>query len=365
MGQPVNQSRISVVSFLLWLSILTSIIFVTACGKVGDPLPPIPKAPMIVSELTAAQQGTNIIVNFPVSLATRTDKLKRVDIYRVTENIDSPPGLTVDDFMVRAALIESLTAKQLPGKTSQVTFIDPIDFKITNERTRFRYAVRLINTDDRPADLSNYALVSPLSLIAEAPGELSFTVTQKELQISWLAPKANLNGSQPANVLGYNLYRKSEAEFIKVNKIPLKDALLTETQFQFNTKYEYFVRALSLPRSGAPEVIESNSSAILTVIPKDTFPPSAPTSITIASRGGLVSIFWPANSEPDVVGYNVYRSDDEKSWTKITSRPITTITFSDKQVKANQKYFYQITAVDNAGNESPRSETLSETVEPS
>jgi hypothetical protein len=346
---------------------LTVIILFSACGKIGDPLPPIPKAPLIVTELTAIQQGTNIIVNFPVSKATLTDKLKRVDIYRAIENIDDPQGLTVDDFMNRARVIESLNVNQLAGNTSQVSFTDPIDFKITNDRTRFRYAVRLVNLDDRPADLSNYGMVAPLSLVAEAPVGLSFDVTQRELIISWQAPKANLNGSSPANVLGYNLYRKADTETIKLNKTPLLQPSLTETQFQFNTKYQYFVRALSLPRTGAPasEIIESNPSEILTVTPKDTFPPVAPTSITIASRGGLISIFWPANAEPDVIGYNIYRSDDEKTWAKITGRPITTITFSDKQVKANQKYFYQITAVDNAGNESPRSETLSEITEPS
>ncbi len=202
-------------------SFLATTFLFTACGKIGDPLPPIPKAPLIVTELTAVQQGTNIIVNFPVNKATLTDKLKRVDIYRAIENIDDPLGLTVDDFLNRAQIIETLTVSQLTGNTSQVSFTDPIDFKITNERTRFRYAVRLINLDERPADLSNYGMVAPLSLVAEAPIGLSFEVTQRELTINWNAPKANLNGSSPANVLGYNLYRKTDTETIKVNKTPL------------------------------------------------------------------------------------------------------------------------------------------------
>ena len=52
----------------------------TACGKIGDPLPPIPKAPLIVNELAATQQGTSILLSFPVAKQTRTDKLQRVDI---------------------------------------------------------------------------------------------------------------------------------------------------------------------------------------------------------------------------------------------------------------------------------------------
>ena len=350
-------------AFLLF----TLSLILAACGKVGDPLPPIPKAPLIVSELAATQQGTSIILTFPISKLTRTDKLKRVDIYRVIETTNDPPGITEEAFTIKAALIASLEESQLPTATSLITFIDPIDFKITNDQTRNRYAVRLINLEDRPADLSNYALITPLSIVAGPPLDLKSTVSQTQLEISWQPPAANLNGSKPANVRGYNLYRKVGKEIVKVNKTPLKEPRYVEKQFQFGTTYEFTVRALTLPREGAPatEIIESNESLALSVTPKDMFPPSAPNSITIASRGGIMSLFWPANPEPDVIGYNIYRSEDEKIWSKITARPITTSTFSDRQVQVGKRYFYQLTAIDNAGNESARSETQSEIVEPS
>lgn len=347
------------------LFLLSALCVLVACGKVGDPLPPIPKAPLIVSNLAATQQGTSILLSFPVARQTRTDKLKRVDIYRLIEPVSAPLGLTAEDYATRAALIASLSEEQLPNNVSEITYADPIDFKIANDQVRYRYAVRLVNLDERPADLSNYATLTPLSTVAEPPLGLKANVTQTQVEITWQPPAANLNGSQPANVLGYNLYRRVNKQNVKVNAAPLNELRYIEKQFQFGTTYEYIVRALSLPRAGAPlsEVIESNESLPLTVTPRDTFSPSAPTSITIASRGGLISLFWPANAEPDVIGYNLYRSEDEKSWTKITPRPITTITFSDRQVQIGKRYFYQIVAVDNAGNESPRSETVSEIAE--
>lgn len=342
------------------------LLLLSACGKVGDPLPPIPKAPLIVNELAATQQGTSILLSFPVAKETRTEKLKRVDIYRLIEPDTAPQGITADDYLTRAALIASLEEKQIPARASVVNYVDPIDFKMANDHTRYRYAVRLVNLEDRPADLSNYASLTPLSTVAEPPLGLKANVTQTEVEITWQPPAANLNGSSPANVAGYNLYRRVDKQLLKVNAAPLKETRYVEKQFQFGTNYEYIARALSLPRPGAPvsEMIESNESLPLTIIPKDTFPPTAPTSITIASRGGLISLFWPANPEPDVIGYHLYRSEDEKTWTKITPRPITTITFSDRQVQIGKRYFYQITAVDNAGNESPRSEAHSEIAEP-
>lgn len=337
-----------------------------ACGKVGDPLPPIPKAPLIVNELAAVQQGTSIVLSFPVAKETRTDKLKRVDIYRLLESVNAPPGITTEDYAVRAALIASLPEAQLPTNVSVVTYIDPIDFKVANDQTRYRYAVRLVNRDDRAADLSNYATLTPYSTVAEPPLSLQATVTQTQVEVTWQPPAANLNGSQPANVLGYNLYRREGQQLIKVNKDALKEPRYVEKQFQFGTTYEYIVRALSLPRVGAPlsELIESNESLPLAVTPQDTFAPTAPTAISIASRGGIISLFWAPNPEADVIGYHVYRSEDEQAWTKLTPRPITTITLADRQVQIGKRYFYQLAAVDNAGNESPRSETKSEIAEP-
>lgn len=345
--------------------LLISLCLCVACGKVGDPLPPIPKAPLIVNDLAASQQGTSIIISFPVAKQTRTDKLKRVDIYRLIEPLTAPLGLSAEDYITRAALIASLPEDKLPTNVSEVTYIDPIDFAVANDQTRFRYAVRLVNLDDRPADLSNYASLTPLSTVAEPPLGLKSNVTQTQIEITWQPPAANLNGSKPANVLGYNIYRRNDKQWVKVNAAPLKETRLVEKQFQFGTAYEYIVRALSVPRAGAPlsEVIESNESLPLTFTPKDTFAPIAPTDITIASRGGLISLFWPANPEPDVIGYNIYRSDDEKVWSKITPRPITTITFNDKQVQIGKRYFYQIAALDNAGNESLHSKTVSEIAE--
>lgn len=348
-----------------WLLMAVSLLLFTACGKVGDPLPPIPKAPLIVNELAATQQGTSILLSFPVAKETRTDKLKRVDIYRLIEPATAPPGLTAEDYLTQAVLIASLPEAQLPTQTSVITYVDPIDFKVANDQTRYRYAVRLVNLEDRPADLSNYASLTPLSTVAEPPLGLNAKVTQTQVEITWQPPAANLNGAAPANVSGYNLYRRVDKQLAKVNATPLTETRYVEKQFQFGTPYEYLVRALSLPRAGAPvsEMIESNESLPFVVTPKDTFPPTAPAAITIASRGGLISLFWPANPEPDVTGYHIYRSEDEKTWTKITPRAITTITFSDRQVQIGKRYFYQLAAVDTAGNESPRSETVSETAE--
>jgi endoglucanase len=88
----------------------------------------------------------------------------------------------------------------------------------------------------------------------------------------------------------------------------------------------------------------------------------------VASINAIVSLFWPSNSEPDLAGYNIYRSEDEslppEQWLKLTPRLHTPTTFRDDKVQVGKKYYYQLTAVDTSGNESARSVTISETVNP-
>ncbi|HEU0185442.1 MAG TPA: fibronectin type III domain-containing protein, partial [Blastocatellia bacterium] len=100
--------------------------------------------------------------------------------------------------------------------------------------------------------------------------------------------------------------------------------------------------------------------------PKDIFPPAPPAPITIASANSIVSLFWPLSAEPDVVGYNIYRAEDENAppekWVKVNPELHKTASFRDDHVQVDKKYFYQITAVDGYGNESARSETMNETV---
>ena len=82
----------------------------------------------------------------------------------------------------------------------------------------------------------------------------------------------------------------------------------------------------------------------------------------------LIALFWPANPEPDVAGYNIYRSENENTlpdkWVKLNQKIHKPTSFRDDRVQVGKQYFYQLTAVDTNGNESSRSETKSEVVNP-
>jgi fibronectin type 3 domain-containing protein len=106
-----------------------------------------------------------------------------------------------------------------------------------------------------------------------------------------------------------------------------------------------------------------NSNSV-EVAPVDIYPPSAPSGVSIAPAPGRLSLFFAANSEPDIAGYLIYRSTDPnqpKPWTLLTQTMLTKTTFTDENVDPGKTYYYYIIAVDTAGNKSQPSEVVSET----
>jgi fibronectin type 3 domain-containing protein len=293
-----------------------------------------------------------------------------VDIYRLIESDSSPQGMPIEIFSEKAGLIQTIPAEQIPLNNSKIEAKDDLDMRGRQQNLRYRYAVRMVNAAGQAADFSNYATIKPLFNLSMPPAGLKAKQSETQIEITWDQPTSNVNETTPANVAGYNIYRKSGESVSRVNAEPLTAPLYIDRNFQFGASYQYMVRSLSLPAGVASlsEAIESVDSQPFDYTPKDTFPPAPPKPVTIASINSLVSLFWPLNAEPDVVGYNIYRAEEENAppdkWIKLNPELYKTASFRDERVQVGKRYFYQITAVDAFGNESVRSETVSETVAP-
>ena len=88
----------------------------------------------------------------------------------------------------------------------------------------------------------------------------------------------------------------------------------------------------------------------------DSIPPVAPQNLSADAGVGTVVLNWDANTEGDLAGYNIYRSDlSGESYVKINSNLVSTNTYSDNELPGGT-YYYVVTAVDNDGNESVHSQ---------
>ncbi|TQV73830.1 PKD domain-containing protein [Aliikangiella marina] len=86
----------------------------------------------------------------------------------------------------------------------------------------------------------------------------------------------------------------------------------------------------------------------------DTDAPVAPTNLSATGSVGSISVNWDSNTEADLAGYNLYRSETPAGpYTKLNASLLSSISFEDNTVTPLVTYYYVVTAVDTSLNESP------------
>ncbi|MER6027262.1 PA14 domain-containing protein [Streptomyces sp. NPDC001851] len=162
------------------------------------------------------------------------------------------------------------------------------------------------------------------------------------------------------DLAGYRVYRRLKGTSYPVRPLATTTATTyTDTTLpKTGATYYYEVRAYD--RAGN----ESAGTADQGVTTVDTTPPAAPADAAGWSMDPVreVTLSWSANTEPDVAGYRVYRST---AW-PVTTTPdnllsgealLRSTTWTDRPPQTGDRYFYVVTAVDTAGNESAPSGT--------
>lgn len=92
---------------------------------------------------------------------------------------------------------------------------------------------------------------------------------------------------------------------------------------------------------------------------EDSIPPLAPVNLkAVIDSVGITTLRWQANTENDLLGYHVYRSNFKNSeFTRITVAPLSATMFIDTlNIKTlTSKAYYKIMAIDKRFNPSPQS----------
>lgn len=340
-----------------------SVALLISCGKVGEPLPPAPRLPLRTRHLSATQRGPFIILQWPKpnvqTLESLGFRLRRIDVYRWVQPASATDELTTEAFADRATLIGSVNESEMRAvKTGEE--LDYRDGPIGRFDQRYVYAIRYVSTRGQSAAFSNLVSLIPCARVAAAPKNLQVQdEAQDVVRLTWDPPSQNIDGSAPPAILGYNVYRRTTDE--RIFGSPLNGTTLIvgeqfrDRQFHYGTAYRYAVRAVSRCTG---HLVESESAEAIHT-PRDTFPPAAPANVTAGSANGVISLFWAANTEPDLAGYNIYRADradaPEEEWIKLNATVHTLNTFRDETTIRGKTYYYKVRAVDRAGNLSPPS----------
>ena len=211
-----------------------------------------------------------------------------------------------------------------------------------------RYGLRFANRQGRRSPFSNFVQTVAVPP-AQPPTHLRYQLHQNQLVVRWDPPTENIDGSRPPRLVGYLV----NSEHL------VQEPEYSDLEFQFGQMQSYRVQSVS---RGEEPLILSHFSDVLRIVPRDEFPPVTPQNITAFARQGQVQILWDQNKEADLEGYFVYRGTDPNHLEK-SSSSITINRYVDDSVAPGKTYYYQLSAVDQTGNESPKSEIISITVQ--
>jgi|SRR5690242_1877749 len=348
---------------------------IAGCGVPGEPTPPSPPIPAPVGDLSALQSGDGVQLIFTAPDKTVSgDRLAEPPAIEILRGSLKPDGSPDEkSFRVVYTIPGALLDTYVSG--GRLRFTDPLapaDLQSSAGRT-LAYRIRARVSTKRASAESNIAIVTAYAVPERIPS-LQATVTQSAIELSWPAPARTSAGAPLEDISGYHVYRgeidpaSAEAASHDLSQLkwisPL--ALLApspsnnyrDTLFDFGRTYVYIVRSVIIA-AGNP--LESGDSAPAVIAPRDTFPPAPPQNLVAALTplpGGsrAVDLSWSINLETDLAGYRVYRSDQQGAPGQLlTSDLLPTPAYRDMSVPPGNRYWYTVTAVDRAGNESPLS----------
>ena len=129
-----------------------------------------------------------------------------------------------------------------------------------------------------------------------------------------------------------------------------------EPEFLFEEQPDWFPWASTSEIDTLPDLVFSAE------IPSgdDDIPPSIPTLRQIVPGNGTLTLFWYPNSEPDMLFYALFRKEQEEADCQLLDFSFLPV-YQDTGLINGRSYFYQVAAMDTAGNFSSLSGTFGTT----
>src|SRR5437773_306701 len=244
------------------------------------------------------------------------------------------------------------------GETLQATIGNVLtysDTSVTNGVTYYYQVSAVSNVGEGPR--SNEASATPTAPAGPpgAPQGLGATAGDATVTLTWSAPSSN--GGSP--ITNYRIYRgtSSNGETLKAtigNVLTYSDTSVTN-----GVTYYYQVSALNNVGEGP----KSNEASATPTAPAT--PPGAPQGLVATAGDATVTLTWSApnsNGGSPITNYRIYRGTSSNGETLLATIG-NVLTYTDTSVTNGVTYYYQVSAMNGAG-EGPRSNEASATPSP-
>lgn len=331
-----------------------------ACGKKGNPLPPLRPVPARIVDLTASRTAGQVELRFTVPAVNLDGSepvvIDRVDIYgmRAAEGQAAPPAgqLSGDP----RNLIESLPVRRpaaadgapeatgvstlvpLPGEVA--VYIDRTDaVEQAGVAAMYYVAVPVAGTGrgrrGPPTPVANV----PLGALPAPPADLALGHDETTVRVTW-APSDLDRAVRVFRLAG----DAGEAREV------LTPEPVAAAEFTFPVVFdlELCVAAQAVRVTG-PVSIAGTVSDRVCMTPVDRYPPPVPAGLRVVQEGTAITLIWDAVEAADLAGYIVLRSDGaDAALVPLQGDPIGETTYRDTTAVAGATYSYAIHAVDSS-----------------
>jgi glucose/arabinose dehydrogenase len=162
-------------------------------------------------------------------------------------------------------------------------------------------------------------------------------------------------------VVGYLAYRSTSSNtgYVELSSKAVVGTSFVDTTATPGVKYYYTVAAID-----AFGTLSPFTSAVSATRTRNSVPPAAPVKLAAVPSSSAVTLTWSANTEADLAGYNIYRSNSATgTYFKLNASPLSSPTFIDNSSPVGVTSYYRVTAVNLSGIESAPA-MVSATVEP-
>jgi hypothetical protein len=330
-----------------------------ACGKRGNPLPPLRPVPTRILDASAVRAGDRVTITFTVPAAnvdgTTPAAVTRIDVFawRGAQGATPPAASVIAS--ERSNLVSSLTVVPPPaegapvattpsqavvvGSSAQVS--DDIESVDTKDAVLAYVLVPVAGTGRGRPGPPSAPLVVPVAALPPEPTGVILTHDETDVRVSWDAP-ADVTGRTFAVVR-----TNAAGDPIDAPAIPVASSAREATfPVEFGRPVCVAVRA-SVAAGRVTTVGALSRPACLT--PVDRYAPPAPTGFQAVQEGTAVVLSWTALTVSDLAGYVVLRGQDTADTLQPLMRaPIKETTYRDTTVRPGVTYFYAVYAEDTA-----------------
>lgn len=388
-----------------------------ACGKRGDPLPPLRRQPLPVANLRVAQLGPELVVRFTTPRTTMAGvaiglmdlELSHAfgtgafDALAVKKTLKAAPGEALEErfplpepgtvfrykAVVRAdgrlspeAAPEPFTVRAAPEPPKDVV----AEVVATGLRLRFTPAPLPTPTPSPTPTETPSPTASPTPTGSPSPTETPIPTgspipTVSPTPTASPSPSASPSptgspvptaspGPSPTETptasptptpsptpptAGTFVYRRPADGTYgdPLTGDPLTADSYEDTTAELDQRVCYELRTAV---STSPRV-ESAPSGEVCLVRRDIVPPAAPRGLTALEREGAIELEWSPAPDADVVAYRVYRT---AGGNRERVGEVSGTRYRDEALPAGVEVFvYQVAAVDRAGNEGPLADGVS------